>query len=282
MPELPEVETIVRRLAKITPGRVIMRVEVLREKSFQGQPSWLKDKQIEQVSRRAKMIRLHLTGSKDLLIHLKMTGQLIFVDGQKKIGGGHPTGDWVNALPSKHTRVVFYFRDKAKLFFNDMRVFGWIKLVDDEALKIEYGKYGPDVNIEEVTVDYFKKVFGHRQMPIKLALMDNAVLSGVGNIYANEALFMARVKPQRPAKSLTDKEWRVVHRAGKKGIDDGIKAGGTTFDGNFVDVSGLAGKYQEKLKVYGRAGKPCLRCGTIIEKMKIGGRGTQYCPHCQK
>lgn len=282
MPELPEVETVVRRLAEVLPGRVIKRVQVLREKSFQGNPVWLSGKKIEHVSRRAKMIRLHIAGKRDVLIHLKMTGQLIFVDGKKKIGGGHPTGDWVNDLPSKHTRAVIQFKDKSTLFFNDMRVFGWLKLVDDAQLAVEYGKYGPDVNIEEVTVDYFKKVFAHRKMPIKLALMDNAVLSGVGNIYANEALFIAHVHPARPANTLTDKEWQKVFLAVKKVINEGIKAGGTTFDGKFVDVSGLAGKYQEKLKIYGRAGKPCPRCGMTIEKMKIGGRGTQFCPHCQK
>jgi formamidopyrimidine-DNA glycosylase len=282
MPELPEVETIVRRLARVLPGRVIKRAEVRREKSFQGKPSWLTGRKITNVSRRAKMIRLHIEGKRDALIHLKMTGQLIFVDGKQKISGGHPTGDWINDLPSKHTRVIFYFKDGSILFFNDMRVFGWVRMVDDAELQIEYGKYGPDVNIEEVTLAYFKKVFGARKMPIKLALMDNSVLSGVGNIYANEALWLARVHPQRPANSLTDQEWKKVFLAVKKVIDEGIKAGGTTFDGKFVDVSGMAGRYQEKLKVYGQAGKPCPRCGTVIEKMKIGGRGTQFCPHCQQ
>lgn len=281
MPELPEVETIVRRLAEVLPGRVIKQVKVLREKSFQGEPSWLKGKQIENVSRRAKMIRLHVAGKRDVLIHLKMTGQLIFVNGKKKIGGGHPTGDWINDLPSKHTRVIIHFVDGSTLYFNDMRVFGWIRLVDDAQLAVEYGKYGPDVNIEEVTVDYFKKVFVHRKMPIKLALMDNDVLSGVGNIYANEALFYARVKPQRPAKSLTAREWQNVYRSVRKVIDAGIKAGGTTFDGKYVDVSGMAGQYQKQLKVYGQTDRPCPRCGTKIKKLKLGGRGTFYCPHCQ-
>jgi formamidopyrimidine-DNA glycosylase len=282
MPELPEVETVVRRLTEVLPDKIISKVEVLRQKSFQGNPAWLKNKKIEHVSRRAKMIRLHIEGKRDLLVHLKMTGQLIFVEGGKKIGGGHPTEDWINDLPGKHTRVIISFKDRSTLFFNDMRVFGWLKLVDDKQLAVEYGKYGPDVNIEEVTVDYFKKVFAHRKMPIKLALMDNSVLPGVGNIYANEALWQARVHPQRPAKSLANQEWRAVHQAVKKVIDKGIEAGGTTFDGKFVDVSGLAGKYQHQLKVYGQAGKTCPRCGTMIEKVKIGGRGTQFCSHCQK
>lgn len=228
------------------------------------------------------MIRFHIPGKHDVLIHLKMTGQLIFMDGKQKIGGGHPTSDWTKDLPSKHTRVIFYFTNGSTLFFNDMRVFGWVRLVDDEALNKEFSKYGPDVNIEEVTLAYFKQVFAHRKLPIKQALMDNAVLSGVGNIYANEALFIAKVHPLRPANSLTEAEWQKVFKAVKKVIEDGITAGGTTFDGKYVDVSGMAGKYQEKLKVYGQQGRPCPRCGTLIEKIKIGGRGTQFCPHCQK
>lgn len=281
MPELPEVETIVQRLKEELPGRVIQKVEVLREKSFTGNPLLLKGKKITAVSRRAKMIRFHIPGKHDVLIHLKMTGQLILVDGDKKVGGGHPTLDWVRDLPSKHTRVIFTFRDGAKLFFNDMRVFGWVRLVDDATLTTEYNKYGPDANTQEVTLAYFQKIFAHRKMPIKLALMDNKLLSGVGNIYANEALWHAKVDPKRPASSLTQPEWKKVFAATKKVIDDGIRFGGTTFDGKYTDTRGLAGQYQKKLRVYGQTGKPCPRCKTSIKKLQLGGRGTFYCPICQ-
>ncbi|MFH2118717.1 MAG: bifunctional DNA-formamidopyrimidine glycosylase/DNA-(apurinic or apyrimidinic site) lyase [Candidatus Paceibacterota bacterium] len=281
MPELPEVETVVRRLGEVLPGRVIEKIEVLRDKSFQGQPNRLKAQQITGVSRRAKMIHIHLDGDHDLLVHLKMTGQLIFVGDGQKVGGGHPTGDWVNQLPSSHTRVVITFKDDSILYFNDMRVFGWIRALDQQAIEKEFDCYGPDANSNEVTVDYFKKVFAHRSIPIKQAIMDNRLLSGVGNIYASEALFFAGVHPQRPAKSLTDLEWKKLHEVTKMVLDRGIKAGGTTFDGKYVNADGLAGRYQDQLMVYGKAGEVCKNCGTKIEKIKLGGRGTYFCPQCQ-
>lgn len=282
MPELPEVETIVRRLAEVLPGKTIRKIEVLKEKSFQGDSRLLEDKKIVKVGRRAKIIWLQIAGKHDLIIHLKMTGQLILVDGHTKIGGGHPTKDWVRELPSKHTRVVFHFKDKSTLYFNDLRIFGWLKVVDDTKLKEEFQKYGPDANVPAVSLSYLKKVFSHRRLPVKLALMDNAVLAGVGNIYANEALFLAHVHPQRPANSLKDSEWKRVYDATKKVIRDGIRLGGTTFDGKYVDIRGLAGRYQEKLLVYGRKDQPCFRCKTPIKKIQLGGRGTFFCPHCQK
>lgn len=282
MPELPEVETIVRRLSEVLPGKTIRKIEVFKEKSFQGDPKLLIGKKITKVGRRAKIIWLQITGEHDLIIHLKMTGQLILVDGEKKVGGGHPTKDWIRELPSKHTRVVFYFTDKSALYFNDLRIFGWLKVVDDVSLKEEFQKYGPDANLASVSLAYLQNAFAHRRLPIKLALMDNAVLAGVGNIYANEALYIAKVHPQHPANTLTDAEWKKVYQATKKVIRDGIRLGGTTFDGKYVDIRGLAGKYQKKLLVYGRKGKPCPTCKTPIEKIQLGGRGTFFCPQCQK
>jgi formamidopyrimidine-DNA glycosylase len=227
------------------------------------------------------MIHLMVEGDHDLLVHLKMTGQLIFVEDGKKIGGGHPTGDWVSDLPTSHTRVVITFQDGSILYFNDMRVFGWIRMLDNEALKAEFERYGPDANSSEATLAYFKKVFAHRSIPIKQAIMDNTLLAGVGNIYASEALFYAGAHPQRQAKSLIDTEWKKLHNATKMVLDEGIKAGGTTFDGKYIDADGLAGRYQEQLMVYGRAGESCKNCGTMIEKIKISGRGTYFCPQCQ-
>lgn len=282
MPELPEVETIVRRLAEVLPGKTIRKIEVLKEKSFRGEPKLLVGKKITKVGRRAKIIWLQITGKHDLIIHLKMTGQLILVDGKKKVGGGHPTTDWVRDLPSKHTRVVFHFTDASTLYFNDMRIFGWLKMVDDALLKEEFQKYGPDANLSSVSPAYLQNAFTHRRLPIKLALMDNTVLAGVGNIYANEALFIAKVHPQRPANTLTDIEWKKVYQAVKKVIRDGIRLGGTTFDGKYVDIRGLAGKYQKKLLVYGQKDKPCPTCKTPIEKIQLGGRGTFFCPNCQR
>ncbi|OGJ38901.1 MAG: DNA-formamidopyrimidine glycosylase [Candidatus Pacebacteria bacterium RIFOXYB1_FULL_39_46] len=281
MPELPEVETVVRRLAKVLPGKVIKSIEVLRDKSFQGKSNQLKARQIIRVNRRAKMIHLEIEGDHDLLIHLKMTGQLVFVGNGQKIGGGHPTGDWVNELPSNHTRAIINFQDGSILYFNDMRVFGWMRMLDQPALEKEFNRYGPDANSDELTVDYFKKVFAHRSIPIKQAIMDNVLLSGIGNIYASEALFYAGIHPQRSAKSLIHAEWKKLHQAIRMVLDEGIKAGGTTFDGKYVNADGLAGHYQDKLMVYGRAGELCLNCQTKIGKIKLAGRGSYFCPRCQ-
>lgn len=281
MPELPEVETIVRRLAEVLPGKTIRSIEVLKEKSFQGNPKILAGKKITKIGRRAKIIWFQIAGKFDLIVHLKMTGQFILIDGDTKVGGGHPTKDWIRDLPSKHTRVIFHFTDRSTLYFNDMRIFGWLKVVDDALLKQEFQKYGPDANLASVSLPYLQNAFAHRRIPIKLALMDNAVLAGVGNIYANEALFIAQIHPKRPANTLTPAEWKKVYQATKKVIRDGIRLGGTTFDGKYVDIRGLAGKYQEKLLVYGQKGKPCPTCKTPIEKIQLGGRGTFFCPKCQ-
>ncbi len=281
MPELPEVETVVRRLAEVLPGKKIKRVRVLRDKSFQGKPKGLVDVAIAEVSRRAKMIHIHLDTDTDLLVHLKMTGQLVFVGQDTKVGGGHPTGDWIGDLPSKHTRVVIDFVDGSTLFFNDMRVFGWIRELDQESIEKEFDRYGPDANTDQVTPEYLEKSMGHRSVAIKQAIMNNALLSGVGNIYASEALFYAGIHPQRQAKSLTKQEWNKLTKTIKQVIEEGIEAGGTTFDGKYVDADGLAGGYQEKLMVYGRDGEACQNCGATIEKIKLGGRGTFFCPQCQ-
>ena len=281
MPELPEVETVVRRLAKILPGKVIKKVKVFRAKSFQGQSSKLKGATIKSVFRRAKLICLQLDDDFNLLIHLKMTGQLIFIDSTKKTGGGHPTSDWINELPSKHTRVKITFQDNSILYFNDMRVFGWMRILNQQELAAEFKRYGPDANSEQANLNYLKKTFAHRSIPIKQAIMNNRFLAGIGNIYANEALFHAGVHPRRPAKSLTDSEWKKLYNAIRAVLSEGIKAGGTTFDGRYVDVDGLAGRYQVKLAVYGQAGKPCQNCRATIKKIKLGSRGTYFCPHCQ-
>ena len=281
MPELPEVETVVRRLAEVLPGKTIKQIQVLCDKSFQGKPRLLRAVKVNDISRRAKMIRIHLDDEHDLLVHLKMTGQLIFLDKKTKTGGGHPTDDWVGELPSSHTRVIIDFTDDSTLYFNDMRVFGWVRAMDEASIEEEFAKYGPDANSPAVNAEYFKEVFGHRSVAVKQALMNNQLLSGVGNIYASEALFYAGVHPQRPAKSLSNEEWQKVYRAVKMVLDEGIKAGGTTFDGKYVNADGLAGAYQTKLKVYGQAGEPCQECGTTIEKVQLGGRGTFFCPQCQ-
>lgn len=286
MPELPEVESIRRKLNTILANRRIQQIEVLREKSFLSFPTFgqeILDQTIVEVKRRAKILQIVISGERDLLVHLKMTGQLIFVDvdGQRA-GGGHPTADWVNDLPAKHTRVIFEFTDTSKLFFNDMRVFGWIR----SPLKIDVSKefinYGPDIDDPNLTVDYLLDAAKKRQIPIKQFIMDNKVICGVGNIYASEALFAAGINPTRSSKKVTKKEMTRLFETMQEIIERSTELGGTTFDGKYVGIDGFAGGFQNELKVYGRAGETCLNCGSKIEKIKQGGRGTFYCPVCQQ
>ncbi len=282
MPELPEVETIKRRLEEILPGKVIHLVTVLREKSFQGDLKLLPKKKIQKISRRAKLLRIHLQDNLNLLIHLKMTGQLIYQEDDKKIGGGHPTADWVNSLPSSHTRIIFDFSDSSKLFFNDMRVFGWIRVLDDAQVQEELKQFGPDANDGSFTAKYLQTKLSSRTIPIKQAIMMNEIVSGVGNIYAAEALFLAGIDPRKSASSLTGGELQILVAKIKEVIEQGILHSGTTFDGKYVDLSGMSGKYQNYLNVYGRAGEACKNCGRQLCAVKIAGRGTVFCEHCQK
>lgn len=285
MPELPEVETIARRLNEVVSGTQITSVIVLKQKSFQGSSDSLRGQKIHSVSRRAKLIRFHLSEQKNLLAHLKMTGQFIYVDAQGfRVGGGHPTADWVETLPSNHTRVIFKLKDSAgkshTLYFNDQRIFGWIRLLTDQEVEDEYKKYGPDIHTPEVTLEYFSRKLARTSRKIKQVVMDNAVVSGVGNIYACDALNIAQIHPERRANSLSDAELKTLLSALKHVITLGIELGGATID-NYRTVDGFAGKYQDHVMVYGRENEPCKNCGGVIEKKKIGGRGTYFCPECQ-
>ena len=297
MPELPEVEVLREQLQKTVVGKEIADVQILRKKSFQGDPKEIIGRKIKEVKRRAKILIMEL-GSKNnstgkqnnksaiyLLVHLKMTGQLVFKSSSKargRIVGGHPTLDWVKKLPGKHTRVIIKFKDKTKLFFNDLRVFGWLKIVKGgENLNQELSNFiGIEPLTKEFTVKALSNLLQNKKKAIKLMLMDQKLIAGVGNIYANEALWEAKILPQRPAQSLTLKEVKNLHKSINKVIDLGIKYGGAS-ESDYRQLSGLGGKYQEHFMVYKQDGKKCKRCLAIIKKMKLGGRGTYYCPKCQ-
>jgi len=310
MPELPEVETIKRQLSEVLIGQTIKAVEVRRAKSFQDNPKDVIGKKITGIDRRAKMLIIELSHEPRatshelaLLIHLKMTGQLIyqatshqppatslkarFSNHQPhfkfagRIVGGHPTPDWVEKLPSNHTRIILQLT-KGKLFFNDMRVFGWIKVITNQELdKLNQG-LPPDVIDANFSLKYFTDYLARTGRPVKIAITDQNKMGGVGNIYANDALWQAKIHPRRPAKSLNLSEINQLHRALKLVLKLGIKYGGATAsDDKFVHTTGLGGKYQEHFLVYEQDGKPCHRCQTIIKKIRLAGRGTYYCPHCQ-
>ncbi len=288
MPELPEVETIARQLDKVLRGKKIEKVDVLRKVSFQGDPERLIGSTVEKIDRHAKVIVWHLRDSDFVvMIHLKMTGQLVF-DEKRGVGsqnhavvGGHPSEDWLKKHPTKHTRVVVTFDDGGVLYFNDLRVFGWMKLIGREEFEKRMSEEAPDVNSERFTLAYFKMILGKTRRPIKLVLMDQEKIGGVGNIYANDALNLSRIDPKKGASSLKEEETERLHRAVVDVIEKGIKYGGATYN-DFKDTKGLGGKYQEHFLVYDREGKKCKNCGGTIKKMKMGGRGTYFCEGCQK
>lgn len=281
MPELPEVETIVRRLQPLVVGSTIEQVEVRKEKSFQGSLDAVVGATMLSVERRAKFIRLQLDNNYNLLVHLKMTGQLIYVSSTTRVGGGHPTADWVDELPSKHTRVIISLSKSAQLFFNDQRIFGWIKVMSDDEVRFIFDQLGPDVIDASVTPDYLYEKLQGRSIAIKQAIMDNSVMSGLGNIYACDALNRAKIHPARPAKSLSKPEVAELLSQSKQVLELGIKLGGATIE-HFMHIDGFSGRYQDVTAVYGREGDACYNCGGTISKIKLGGRGTYLCEGCQE
>lgn len=287
MPELPEVETIARQLNNFLVGRVICVVKVYRDKNFVGDKEMLVGGKIKKIGRVAKMVEIELENADFIVqVHLKMTGQLIYIERAqsegKRIVGGHPSADWVNSLPSKHTRIEIVFDDNSALFFNDMRAFGWMRVVSlqlaDNSLQI---KKVPDVVDGEFSLDYFEKVLVKNKRPIKIVLLDQQLMGGIGNIYANDALNMAKILPTRKACELTKEEAKKLYEAVRFVINLGIECGGASA-ANYVDTKGLGGTYQNFFLTYKREGQPCKNCGGKIVKVKLGGRGTFYCPDCQK
>lgn len=256
MPELPEVETICRQLNKVLVGQ--------RIKSLQGSTLKVVGKRMLRVKRKAKMVIIELSGGVSLLIHLKMTGQLIY-NGQK----------------NKDTRAIFTL-DKGQLLFNDLRRFGWIKIMPKSKIQNLISNLPPDVVDKEFTLHFLKNILKNSGQALKIVLMDQSKMGGVGNIYANEALYCAGIDPRRPANSCG---LQVPNLQGciKKVINQGIKYGGSTAsDENFVNALGEPGKYQQHFLVYEQEGKKCPRCKGKIIKVKLSGRGTYYCPGCQK
>lgn len=294
MPELPEVETIARQLNTAVVDKIIEKVVVYRDKIFSGVPESLVRAKVSKVGRRAKMVVIEFDSRDEVVqVHLKMTGQLIYTEKTQKtktdknqneetrIVGGHPSSDWVAKLPSKHTRVEIVFEDGSKLFFNDMRAFGWMRIVSRTQEIKDLRTQVPDVVDVEFSLDYFTGVLSKIKRPIKVALLDQQLMGGIGNIYANDALNLARILPSRSANELTKAQTTALYDAIRFVIDLGIKTGGASA-ANYVDTRGLGGSYQNFFLTYKRDGQLCKNCGGKIVKIKLGGRGTFYCPDCQK
>jgi formamidopyrimidine-DNA glycosylase len=298
MPELPEVETVRRGLEKLIVRRRILDVKVLNPKSFPDiienlaadETNWmhLLGAKVLAVRRRAKVLIIDLNTNYSLVIHLKMTGQIVF-RGDENWGGGHPTDSFLADLPDRSTRVEFYLDDNAKLFFNDQRKFGWIKLVPTpEVEQMDFiKKVGPEPlnaknakEMKELEQEYILRIRHRNGTIVKAAILDQTVIAGIGNIYADEALWTAKVHPATRVHNLIDTQLVKVLHGAIAAMNLSLEKGGST-DRNYVDAEGKKGSYLDFAKVFRREGQPCPRCGTIIEKIRVAGRGTHFCPHCQ-
>lgn len=286
MPELPEVETVRRGLDALTVGRTITAVEHDTPKSFPNTTAdvtgFLVGAKITGVRRRAKVLMIDLSTAYTLVIHLKMTGQLVF-RGETVFGAGHPNGSLIGELPDRSTRVTFTFADGSHLYFNDQRKFGWIRLMPTlEVPNIDFmKKVGPEPLDAEFTPSQFAERFKRRaRTSIKAALLDQTVVAGVGNIYADESLWGAKIHPKRLVGSITEAEFERLYTELRAVMNMAIEKGGST-DKNYVNAEGKRGSYMDFARVFRREGKPCPRCGTTIIKFKAAGRGTHVCPQCQ-
>ena len=283
MPELPEVETVKKELAKRIIGQKIVQVKILEKKQFFGDPELIIDQKIVKLWRRAKILAVDINGL-TLLIHLKMTGQIIYLSSKKKlISVGHPLPFGPDQLPNKMTRIIIGLDDGSRLFFNDLRKFGWLKVLTKKQAESELSSLGPEPLGKDFTLKYFINSLKKTRRTVKTVLLDQAVVAGIGNIYANEALFEAEIDPRRQANSLSDQEIAKLHQAIKRILLEAINYGGTSAaDQAYIKPDASPGRYQEKLRVYQRNGQKCYRCGGIIARFNQNGRSTFWCPGCQK
>jgi len=286
MPELPEIETIRRDLEESIIGTEISDVVVNLDRIVRGSTrifkNNLKNKKIKKINRIGKLLMIVLDDAQTLLTHLKMTGQLIYQDKKSLISGGHSYGSDNNIYPNKYTYVILKFSNGSKLYFNDMRTFGYMEVVNPDRVYSIIQKYGIEPLQSEFTWANFKQIFQNRKTTLKAILLNQNLIVGIGNIYADEICFAAGVLPDRLANSLTKDELKLIFQASKKIIKKAIKYRGTTFN-NYVDSRGKTGGFQQHLQVFHRDGEKCLRCKKgIIQKTRVAGRGTHFCPVCQK
>ncbi len=287
MPELPEVETIKRQLAPNIVGKTISDIVILSPKNFIGKKKDVIGKKIVEINRYGKVLVLKLerVGHARLLqynflnIHFKLSGQILF---SREIN--HAVFQHVipftkgKTMPANTTRIIIKFSDGGGLFFNDLRKFGWIK-ISDQPLKPK----GIDVLDKKFTPQLVNSLTRETRKPIKILLMDQDLITGIGNIYANDSLFLAKIHPLRPSNSLTEEEIKLLFTSIKKVINEGIKdLGSSGADEAFILPSGEKGGHQRHFLVYQREGQPCLVCKTIIKRVKHSGRSSFFCPKCQK
>jgi formamidopyrimidine-DNA glycosylase len=287
MPELPEVETVKNGLIELLPGLKITKVDFDWPKSFPNTNAdvneFLIDSTVIDIRRRAKVLMIDLSTEYSLVIHLKMTGQLVF-RGEQVFGAGHPNNSLIGELPDKSTRVTIEFSNNSKLFFNDQRKFGWMRLMPTvEIPNIDFmRKVGPEPLEQDFSAkDFISRLQKRKNSNIKAALLDQTVIAGVGNIYADESLFAAKIHPSSIVGAIPKSRIKILYEDLKAVLVLSIEKGGST-DRNYVDALGRRGSYIDFAKVFRRDKQPCPICGSEIIKIRVAGRGTHICPHDQK
>lgn len=272
MPELPEVECVVRGLWPRVTGKIIRQVTVKLARIIKGDPrdlaGSLRGCRFREVRRRGKLIIMDLSGGLSLLVHLGMTGQLLYL----------PT-----ELPQeKHTHLIFQLADgKHQLRYRDQRQFGWIQLGESNSLNRHphIAQLGPEPL--EISPEEFVQRIGARHRQIKPLLLDQTALAGLGNIYTDEALYRARIHPLKRASDLSTAKLKGLHQAIQEVLQEAISCSGSTVE-QFRGVNGKSGDFQRFLRVYEHQGESCVRCGKLIKKIRVGSRGTHICPRCQR
>lgn len=317
MPELPEVETVRTGLERLIVGRTVAAATSDADKSFPNAPSevrqFLIGATVTAVRRRAKVLLIELSSEYTLVIHLKMTGQLVYVgilrssssrkrgssentkgwitdrvgndekDGDVRFGAGHPNDSLIGRLPDKSTRVIITFNDGSHLYFNDQRKFGWMRLLPTVSVpEIDFmKKVGPEPLEDDFTgTVLYMRLQRRKNTTIKAAILDQTVLAGVGNIYADEALWGAKIHPATLVKNCSKAKIMLLTSEIKYVMNLSIEKGGST-DRNYVNAEGKRGSYIDFARVFRREGQSCPRCGTTIVKTRVAGRGTHLCPRCQ-
>lgn len=289
MPELPEVESIRRQLDKFLIGHTILKIEVRNKRIFPDDSKEIIGAKFVGTRRYGKVTVLDLSNGKSLMIHVKMTGQVIYRGPNlpkplmsPKISGG---------LGGPHTHVIFDLDNgtlrskdlnKAKIYYNDFRKFGWVRIVDTKDVETTglVGKMGPEP-FAGLTFEKFKEAVSKTRRAIKVMIMDQTKIAGVGNIYANDALYLAKINPKRAANSLSGEEIKELYDAIHSVLKEGMKYGGSS-ENSFVTPDGGEGGYQRHTLIYGKVGQICANCKKEkIKKIMLGGRGTFYCPKCQ-
>jgi formamidopyrimidine-DNA glycosylase len=274
MPELPEVELAARALHKHVSGSRIIAAELLYEKltpkhSAKDFARLLKNVKIISVDRRAKFIIFHLDSAYKLIVHLRMTGQFLLLSDDHK-------------LP-KHTASVFYLDNDKRLVFNDQRRFGKMQIVKENRLDRVFAGLAPEPFSAGFSVEYLQTALGATQMPLKSFLLDQTKVCGLGNIYANEAMHIARLSPRRKAKNVPRNKIAPLYLAIKQVLEDSIAHGSTlNVDPNNIDESYYGGGYEGHWRVYDRKSEPCPVCKTAIKRIVQSGRSTYFCGNCQK